>query len=626
MVEALDSEAGGRTANNASLRPRASSDPAVIWQLAWALAALACAGMVLVAVGKASLLALLAMLTIGLPGLIGALWRPRAHEKALYLALWGVAAAMAATLEGGLGGPLAVWCVMPAVATIVVEAPWICGVGLSVGALLVITAINALHLAWPVPRHPLNFWLSFVAVLSTSGGAVGGLAVARRRAKVARAEVEAELEGFQTLMGELPELALAMDLDGRAEAVFGRPLPGLDAATLHEGLLHAAQEEDRPKLRAAMDEAADHGHATTVFTPDLPGAMKISATLQRTAAGGLIAILREAPIVPARLPVAEPVAVAAPAPVGFEQLADLNRRLRAAEAGRERAEADAAGRARFLANMSHELRTPLNAIMGFSDIMRSKMFGEMQPKYAEYAELIHESGRHLMDLINDVLDVSKIEAHRYELSRETFDVREAVNAALRLVRLQADEAGIRLRGLLPAEPLEIDADRRAIKQMVLNLVSNALKFTPTGGAVTVSADRMAGAFDLTVSDTGMGIAPEDLKRLGRPYEQAGGVADRAQGTGLGLSLVRSLAELHGGSMNIESRLGEGTAVTVRMPVLSVAPLENASQPAEETASPEPEAIPVAEPISAPDAIVPKATAADVSPLKVPPGGAPDAEA
>jgi cell cycle sensor histidine kinase DivJ len=556
----------GKGAWEAAPNPRASADPSVIWQMAWALAAAAAAGVVLVAVGKASVLALLAMLTIGLPGLIGALWRPRGLEKSIYLGLWGLAAAMAATLEGGLGGPLAVWCVMPAVATIVVEGPWICGVGLSVGALLVVTAINALHLAWPVPPHPLNFWLSFVAVLSTAGGAVGGLAVARRRAKASRGEVEAELHSFQTIMGDLPELALAMDIEGHAEAVFGRPLPGLDVHTLHAGLLEAADEADRPKVRAAMDEAADHGHAAVVFTPAIPGALKVAAAFQRTASGGLTAILREAPVQAARTAIAVPVLAPQTAGAG-EAVADLSRRLKESETARQRAEADVIGRSQFLANMSHELRTPLNAIMGFSDIMRAKMFGELQPKYAEYAELIHESGRHLIDLINDVLDMSKIEAHRYELSRETFDVRDAVNAALRLMRLQADEAGIKLRGVLPAAPLEIDADRRAIKQMVLNLVSNALKFTPSGGTVTVSADKAAGAFELAVADSGMGIAPEDVERLGKPYEQAGGANDRAQGTGLGLSLVRSLAELHGGSMNIESRLGEGTAVTVRMPVL-----------------------------------------------------------
>jgi signal transduction histidine kinase len=248
----------------------------------------------------------------------------------------------------------------------------------------------------------------------------------------------------------------------------------------------------------------------------------------------------------------------------------IDDRLAEAEAGRERAEAEARAKARFLANMSHELRTPLNAIMGFSDIMRSRLFGELPPKYEEYAQLIHESGQHLLDLINDVLDVTKIEADKYVLSTETFDVREVANAALRILRQQADDAGLKLRGVLPAEPLLVRADRRAVKQMVLNLVSNALKFTPAGGAVTVTFSQGAGALDIVVADTGVGIAPEDLARLGRPFEQAGDADDRARGTGLGLSLVRAFARLHGGDMSIESRLGEGTAVTVRLPVLATA--------------------------------------------------------
>ena len=241
---------------------------------------------------------------------------------------------------------------------------------------------------------------------------------------------------------------------------------------------------------------------------------------------------------------------------------------REAEAGRDRAEAAATARSRFLANMSHELRTPLNAIMGFSDMMRARMFGELTPKYAEYAELIHESGGHLLDLINDILDISKIEAQRYTLSREIFDARDALNASLRLMRLQADDVGVKLRAVLPAEPLMIDADKRAIKQMALNLLSNALKFTPKDGTVILSAQAAAGAFEIVVADTGMGIDAEDLKRLGQPFEQAGASEDRARGTGLGLSLVDAFAKLHGGTLTLESRLGEGTAATVRLPVLS----------------------------------------------------------
>jgi signal transduction histidine kinase len=250
--------------------------------------------------------------------------------------------------------------------------------------------------------------------------------------------------------------------------------------------------------------------------------------------------------------------------------AELEARLDEARAAQAAAEADAKAKMRFLANMSHELRTPLNAIMGFSDIMRTRLFGELPARYGDYPELIHESGRHLLDLINDVLDMSKIEADRYELAREEFDAREAVSAALRILQIQAHESHIQLRGVLPASELDVNADRRAIKQIVLNLVANALKFTPAPGSVTVTLQAAQGVMELVVADTGLGIAPEDLARLGRPFEQAGDAASRTGGTGLGLSLVKAFAKLHGGDMTIESRLGEGTAVTVRLPVL-VAP-------------------------------------------------------
>ena len=258
------------------------------------------------------------------------------------------------------------------------------------------------------------------------------------------------------------------------------------------------------------------------------------------------------------------------AAAGGEDAAELRRRAEEAEAAREEAVAASAAKSRFLANMSHELRTPLNAIMGFADIMRNRLFGPLPDRYAEYSQLIHESGQHLLDLINDVLDMSKIEADRYRLAKEVFDAREALTAVLRLMRPQAEEAGVDLRAVLPDEPLTVDADKRALKQIALNLMSNALKFTPKGGAVTVTLSEVEGALDLTVSDTGVGVAPEDLERLGKPFEQAGGVESRAMGTGLGLSLVRAFAGLHGGEMAIESVLGEGTSVSVRMPVLSEA--------------------------------------------------------
>jgi signal transduction histidine kinase len=336
---------------------------------------------------------------------------------------------------------------------------------------------------------------------------------------------------------------------------------------------------------------------------------RIAVSLQRTSAGGVAAILRDAPAPVRGAAPFTPPSAATPSGEILQRLNDAEAGRRAAELGRDKAEANATARARFLANMSHELRTPLNAIMGFSDMMRAKMFGELPPKYAEYADLIHESGGHLLDLINDVLDMSKIEAQRYTLSREVFDVREALNAALRLMRLQADDAGVKLRAVLPPDPLMVDADKRAIKQIALNLLSNALKFTPRDGTVILTARATAGLFELVIADTGMGIAADDLKRLGQPFEQAGGSEDRARGTGLGLSLVDAFAKLHGGTMTLESRLGEGTAATVRMPVLAEA-APGASNSAPMESPPEP-----------PMAVVPPVPAPPLAEAEPPPAPA-----
>ena len=235
---------------------------------------------------------------------------------------------------------------------------------------------------------------------------------------------------------------------------------------------------------------------------------------------------------------------------------------------KEAAEAASRVKSEFLANMSHELRTPLNAIIGFSDTMRARLFGPLHARYEEYVVLIHESGQHLLSLITDILDLSKIEAGKFVLDPQPVDLGESVTYCLDMTRRRAEEGGIRLTAELPADlPLFI-ADPRSVKQILLNLLSNAVKFTPAGGAVSLSARALEGRLQLTVHDTGIGIPGETLARIGVAFEQANNDPMRArEGTGLGLALVKSLVEQHGGRMTIASRERVGTTVSVELPLV-----------------------------------------------------------
>ncbi len=233
-----------------------------------------------------------------------------------------------------------------------------------------------------------------------------------------------------------------------------------------------------------------------------------------------------------------------------------------------RAEESANSKSAFLANMSHELRTPLNAINGFSEIISSEMYGPLgNQKYRDYAEDILTSGEHLLDMINDILDMAKIEAGKMTIDPRPLDLIEPVDAAVRMIRRKAEDKGIKLL-LRSADNLPpVDADHRAIRQMILNLVSNAIKFTDDGGTIQVSIEQRDDMLRVAVRDNGVGIPSEALPRLAEPFEQVSDTRDRNyEGTGLGLALTKSFAEMHGGRLSIASEPGKGTLVCFYIPI------------------------------------------------------------
>jgi two-component system, NtrC family, sensor kinase len=239
----------------------------------------------------------------------------------------------------------------------------------------------------------------------------------------------------------------------------------------------------------------------------------------------------------------------------FRELADKSHQLEVASQHKSE----------FLANMSHELRTPLNAIIGFSEVLSERMFGELNEKQEEYSKDIHASGQHLLSLINDILDLSKIEAGRMELELSDFHLPTALDSALTLVRERAGRRGIALQMNVDNRLGQIQADERKVRQVVLNLLSNAIKFTPEGGRIEVRATLQDGLVEVSVSDTGVGIAPEDQDAIFEEFRQVGTADKKAEGTGLGLTLCRKFVELHGGRIWVKSQVGVGSTFTFTIP-------------------------------------------------------------
>lgn len=529
------------------------------WNAAWLGALALSSGILLVAsipVTGAALMALLIMAVAPVVGLVTIRWQVSWAEP-LLLWVWGLCATVAVLLTGGVPGSVAVWLLAPLAAASAMSRP----ARLALGVAVSLSSLGAALLGgWalalpPSPDFLLAQMLGLTSLLTTSLGFGTALILLHRSLETGRRHADRAQVLLRQAVSEQPHLLVTVDAAGHLTGAWGRMPQGL--ATLpaaNRALSLIATSTEQICIEQSVARAFADGSATVRFSPVGSDVPQLELSLNRVSPGRLIGTIAD--------------------------VADQLARESQLETARAEAEAQNAGKSRFLANMSHELRTPLNAIMGFADIMKQKLFGPLPDRYGDYPDLIHESGAHLLELINDVLDMSKIEAERYEINGENFDAREAINAVLRLMRGQADRAGVHLRAQISADPIEVFADRRALKQIALNLISNALKFTPKGGSVTVSLRGIGPSIEVLVADTGSGIAKGDLERLGQPYEQAGDTVQRAAGTGLGLSLVRALAELHGGEMVIESQLGQGTAVTVRMPVIrSMSPVAPETQTA-----------------------------------------------
>jgi signal transduction histidine kinase len=326
---------------------------------------------------------------------------------------------------------------------------------------------------------------------------------------------------------------------------------GVGRAILDRDVVHIPDVELDPEYRA-HHLAGAIGFRSGLFVPMLRDGVPIGAILVARAEAGPfsdneIALLKT---------FADQAVIAIENVRLFHELEAANRELSAASQHKSE----------FLANMSHELRTPLNAIIGFSEVLSEKMFGELNEKQEEYSKDIHASGQHLLSLINDILDLSKIEAGRMELELTDFDLPTALDNALTLVRERAARRSITLEKSVDERLGQIRADERKVRQVVLNLLSNAIKFTPEGGRIEVRAVPVDGSVEVSVTDTGVGIAPEDQEAIFEEFRQVGTAEKKAEGTGLGLTLCRKFIELHGGRIWVTSQVGVGSTFTFTIPV------------------------------------------------------------
>lgn len=523
----------------------------------------------------------------GKPSLLGAaafLWLLSPIGIAIFLARTGRFAAAhlasaanlaglvtyCAWLTGGLGSWLIPWLVVvPVEAALATDrriVAWAAGVaGLGFTILALGEWFGHLPPAHAVPLSPLL--LALIGGLSAMGYAAGLAVMVQLVQRRSEGGVRAGEERYRLLAENATDMITRHDERGRvtfaslaAQQLFGEPPQKIAG----DGLFERVHVADRPAYLTALSRSlADNEPIAVEFR-----------IRRASAAESARYVWVEMRCRPVR---AEDDLLDRPGVVAVTR--DISdRKAQEAEMLRTRDEAESANLAKtqFLANMSHELRTPLNAVIGFSEILNRELFGSLgEARYRDYARLIHESGEHLLNVVNDILDMSKIEAGKFKIVKEPFDVAPLLTSCCDIMRHTAEQGSLSLIMEVTPDIPELPADKRACKQMLLNLISNAIKFTDPGGWVRVSARYVDGTVELSVADNGIGIAERDLPKLGNPFVQANNSYDRSyDGTGLGLSVVKGLARLHGGHLELASRLGEGTIATI------VLPLEGAGESAE----------------------------------------------
>ncbi|MFZ0195009.1 MAG: PAS domain-containing sensor histidine kinase [Pseudolabrys sp.] len=462
-------------------------------------------------------------------------------------------AALVALCTGGIGSFAAVWLVVVPVEAALSASRRIValatGLALTAAGLLLLLGAGG-YLPHAVTSPDQQSTLAALGIVSAMLYAAGLALGAELLVRTGASLLHAEEDRHRLLAHSMTDVVIR---HGRNGSVLSAPqaaesIVGVQASELlGNGLFDRVHVADRPAYLAALADAASLNEERSLELRIRCGAGQFRwvdmRCLPRESGAGereVIAVLRD-----------------------ISERKSQDRAIETARAESERADA---AKIRFIATMSHELRTPLNAIIGFSDMLTNESL-ELDPRSRiEYAKLINDSGHHLLSVVNGILDVSKMENGNFEITPEPFTPAPAIESCADLLALKAQDAGVELTMRIAPDLPDVAADRRAFNQILINLISNAVKFTPRGGRVTVSARCDGPKLAVTVEDTGVGIGESDLPRLGEAFFQGRASYDRRHdGTGLGLSIVKGLVHLHGGEVDIKSRLGEGTRVTVRLP-------------------------------------------------------------